>query len=147
MGQSIGLKQAQILGHEPGTQAEPATGLAILLWAADPGEPARLATPFAHAAAAAAMELQVEIYFAARSVLLLQPGVAQSLKASAAHVKTIADWMQEALGHGAQFRVCSDAVAAQGLTMGDLMPEGREHGGAVQFVSRAIDPAWGTLVF
>ena len=51
------------------------TGLAILLWAADPDEPARLATPFAHAAAAAAMDLQVEVYFSARSVLLLRPGV------------------------------------------------------------------------
>ncbi len=123
------------------------TGLAILLWAADPEEPARLATPFAHAAAAAAMELQVEVYFSARSVLLLRPGVAESLRASAHFGKTVAAWMQDALSHGARFLACSDALAAQGLTLADILPAARQHGGAVQFVARAADPAWATLVF
>jgi predicted peroxiredoxin len=123
------------------------TGLAILLWAADPEAPARLATPFAHASAAAAMEMPVEVYFSARAVLLLKPGVAEGLRASAYVDKTIAAWMQDALGHGARFFACSDALAAQGLTMAELMPAARQHGGAVQFVSRAADPAWATLVF
>jgi predicted peroxiredoxin len=123
------------------------TGLAILLWAADPDEPARLATPFAHAAAAAAMELEVEVYFSARAVLLLQPGVAEGLRASTRFDKTIADWMQDALDHGARFLACSDALAAQGLSPDDLIPAARHHGGAVQFTARAMDPAWATLVF
>lgn len=123
------------------------TGLAILLWNADPDAPARLATPFAHAAAAAALELQVEVYFSARAVLLLRPGVADGLRASTRFDKTIADWMQEALDHGASFLSCSDALAAQGLTQEDLIPAGRQHGGAVQFITRASDPAWATLVF
>jgi predicted peroxiredoxin len=123
------------------------TGLAILLWAADPDEPERLATPFAHAAAAAALELQVEVYFSARSVLLLKPGVAESLRASERFEKTITDWMQDALDHGARFFACSDSLAAQGLAMADLMPAARHHGGAVQFAMRAADPAWATLVF
>ena len=123
------------------------TGLAILLWAADPDEPARLATPFAHAAAAAAMELEVEVYFSARAVLLLQPGVAEGLRASTRFDKTIADWMQDALDHGARFLACSDALAAQGLAHEDLIPAARHHGGAVQFMARAMDPAWATLVF
>lgn len=132
--------------------AEPAklkarTGLAILLWAADPDQPARLATPFAHAAAAAALELQVEVYFSARAVLLLQPGVAERLRASERFDKTIAAWMQDALDHGARFFACSDALAAQGLTHDDLLPAGRHHGGAVQYALRAADPAWATLVF
>jgi hypothetical protein len=123
------------------------TGLAILLWAADPTAPARLATPFAHAAAAAAMELQVEVYFAARAVLLLQRGVAENLRASTHFDKTIAAWMQDALAHGAEFLACSDALAANGLTSQDLIPACRRHGGSVQFISRAVDPAWATLVF
>jgi predicted peroxiredoxin len=122
-------------------------GLAILLWAADPDAPARLATPFAHAAAAAAMELQVEVYFSARAVLLLKPGVADGLCASAYFDKSIGDWMRGALDQGATFFACSDALAAQGLTMAELMPAGRLHGGSVQFVARATDPAWATLVF
>ncbi|MCO5115047.1 MAG: hypothetical protein H6927_13105 [Burkholderiaceae bacterium] len=36
-------------------------GVAILLWAADASVPERLATPFFHAAAAAAMDVPVEI--------------------------------------------------------------------------------------
>ena len=123
------------------------TGIALLLWAADPDEPARLATPFAHAAAAAALELQVEVYFSARAVLLLKPGVAGALRASDRFDKTIADWMRDALDHGARFFACSDALAAQGLTHEDLIPAGRHHGGAVQYAARAADPAWATLVF
>lgn len=123
------------------------TGLALLLWAADPDDPVRLATPFAHAAAAAAMELQVEVYFSARAVRLLLPGVAESLRASDRFDKSIADWMQDALDHGARFLVCTDALAAQGLSHADLIPAARQHGGAVQFTARAADPAWATLVF
>ena len=123
------------------------TGLAILLWAADPDDPVRLATPFAEAAAAAALDMQVEIYFTARSVLLLQPGVAERLRGSERFDKTIADWMQDALDHGARFFVCTDALAAQGLTHEELIPAGRRHGGAVQYASRAAHSAWATLVF
>ena len=46
----------------------PVKGVAILLWAADVAQPEKLATPFFHAAAAAAMEAQVELYFSAASV-------------------------------------------------------------------------------
>ena len=122
-------------------------GLAILLWAADPDDPVRLATPFAHAAAAAALDMQVEVYFTARAVLLLKPGVAEQLRASERFDKSIADWMQDALDHGARFFVCSDALAAQGLTQQDLIPAGRRHGGAVQYASRAAHSAWAALVF
>jgi uncharacterized protein len=123
------------------------TGVAILLWAADPDDPVRLATPFAHAAAAAALEMQVEVYFSARAVLLLKPGVAAQLRAADRFDKTIAEWMREALDHGARFFACTDALAAQGLTHEDLIPAGRRHGGAVQYASRAADSAWATLVF
>lgn len=123
------------------------SGLAILLWAADPADPVRLATPFAHAAAAAALELQVEVYFSARSVLLLRTGVAEGLRASDRFDKTIADWMHDALDHGARFLACTDALAAHGLTQADLIPAARQHGGALQFAARAADPAWATLVF
>lgn len=123
------------------------TGLALLLWAADPDDPVRLATPFAHAAAAAALELQVEVFFTARSVLLLKPGMAGQLRASERFDKTIADWMDDALAHGAHFFACSDALAAHGLAHEDLIPAGRHRGGAVQFAFRAADPAWATLVF
>jgi uncharacterized protein len=123
-----------------------ADGLAILLWASEPEAPHRLATPFFHAAAAAALDLPVEVYFTARSVLLLQPGVAQALRA-AAHPKTIYDAMREAVTHGAVFYACTDALQAQGLAATALIPECTRQGGAVQFMARASDLRWRTLVF
>ena len=126
-------------------------GVAILLWAADADAPQRLATPFAVAAAAAALELPVEIYFTARCVRLLLPGVADGLRASqaepVAHARTIADAMREAREHGARFYACSDALAAQGLTLQMLTPECSGHGGALQFAARAGDMRWRALVF
>jgi predicted peroxiredoxin len=123
-----------------------AAGLAILLWASEPEAPHRLATPFFHAAAAAALDLPVEIYFTARSVLLLQSGVAASLRPSS-HPKTVYDAMQEAARLGAVFYACSDALAAHGLDTAQLIPECAGRGGAVQFMSRASDLRWRTLVF
>lgn len=128
---------------EPG----PVKGVALLLWATDPAEPARLATPFFHAAAAAAMELEVEIYCSARSVLLLQPGVAAALRASERHDKTVLQALQEAVNHGARLFACTDALAAQGLKRDQLIAECSGHGGAVQFMARLADPAWRCLVF
>ncbi len=130
----------------PGHVAHPAAGLAILLWASDPAQPHRLMTPFFHAAAAAAFDLPVEIYFSARSVKLLEPGVAAALLASD-HPKTVYDAMREAVDHGAMLFACSDALAANGLAGAELIAECTHRGGAVQFVARAMDLRWRTLVF
>lgn len=122
-------------------------GLAILLWASEPEAPHRLVTPFFHAAAAAAMDLRVEIYFSARSVLLLKAGVAQALRASDSHDKTVLDAMREAVSHGAVLLACTDALNAHGVASDALIAECTGRGGAVQFVARACDPVWRTLVF
>ncbi len=126
--------------------AHDAAGVAILLWSADARHPERLATPFFHAAAAAAMDVPVELYFSAASVRLLVPGVAAGLRASAHVDKSIADNLREAVELGACLYACSDALAAQGLDPAALMP-GVQRGGAVQFMARAIDLRWRALVF
>ncbi len=128
-------------------EADSMAGVALLLWACEPEAPHRLATPFFHAAAAAAMDVPVEIYFSARSVQLLVPGVAEGLRASGRHDKTIADSMREAVSHGAVLLACTDALQAQGLGDVALIPECSRRGGAVQFMARACDPRWRTLVF
>ncbi len=127
--------------------SDAAAGVAILLWAADPERPALLATPFVQAAAAAALELPVEVYFTARSVHLLVPGVAARLHASERHPRSILETMREALAHGARFYACTDALHAQGLERHHLIPECTGHGGAVQFMARAGDLRWRVLVF
>lgn len=126
---------------------EPAAGVAMLLWAADPDQPQRLATPFFHAAAAAAMDIPVEIYFSARSVHLLAPGVAAGLRASERHGKTVLDAMREAVAQGAKLYACSDALDAQGIDAATLIAECHGRGGAVQFMARVADRRWRTLVF
>lgn len=131
-------------GNASGAQA---VGLAILLWASEPAAPHRLATPFFHAAAAAAFDLPVEIYFSARSVLLLRPGVAAGLRASATHPDTVYDAIRAAVAHGAVLLACSDALQAHGLAATPLIPECERRGGAVQFIARATDLRWRTLVF
>ena len=126
---------------------QPAQGLAILLWAADDRVPERLATPFFHAAAAAAMDAQVEVYFSARSVRLLLPGVATSLKASSRVEQTIYDHMHQAHDLGARFLACSDALHAQGIAGESLIPECDGPAGAVAYMARALDWKWRALVF
>jgi predicted peroxiredoxin len=126
---------------------QPAAGIAILLWAADPDAVHRLATPFFHAAAAAAMDTPVEVYFTAGSVRLLQPGLAQALRPNPAHPKTVLDSMREAVSHGAVLYACTDALHAHGLQLQGLIPECSGAGGAVQFMARAADLRWRTLVY
>lgn len=126
---------------------QPVAGIAILLWASEPAAPHRLATPFFHAAAAAAMDMPVEIYFTARSVQLLVPGVAARLRASERFDKTVFDAMREAVSHGARLLACTDALHAHGIDPTQLIPECSGHGGAVQFMARAADLRWRTLVF
>ena len=122
-------------------------GLAILLWATDPDDPARCATPFFHAAAAAAMDLEVELYFASRSVRLLLPGVAEGLRTTEQGGETVAHFMREAHRMGARFLACSSAMQAFTEAGAALIPEVDGHAGAGSFVARAIDPEWATLVF
>jgi predicted peroxiredoxin len=121
--------------------------LAILLWATDPDEPYRCATPFFHAAGAAAMDGEVEVHFSSRSVLLLVEGVASHLHADAKQDKSIYDHMQQASRLGAKFLACSDALDAQSVNRGALIPEVTGVAGAAAFLGRALDPEWATLVF
>jgi predicted peroxiredoxin len=122
-------------------------GLAMLLWSLDPERPELLATPFFHAAAAAAMDVPVELYFAARAVHLLVPGVADGLCASAHAGKSIGQHLRDAHAHGARLFVCTEALQAQGLAGTPLIPQCEGHGGAVQFMARATDRRWQSLVF
>lgn len=122
-------------------------GVAILLWASEPAAPQRLATPFFCAAAAAAMDVPVEIYFTAASVQLLVPGVADGLRASPRAEHSIGVHLRAAVEHGAVLLACADALRAHGLDGRALIAQCSRRGGAVQFMARACDPRWRTLVF
>lgn len=121
--------------------------LAILLWAAEPDRPHLCATPFFHAAAAAAMDLDVEVFFTSKAVRLLSKGVATQIHAGRARERSVAEYMREAHGHGAKFFACSQAMVAHDVTEQMLIPEVDGRAGAAAFVARALDEEWATLIF
>lgn len=115
-----------------------AAGVALLLWSTDPHAPHLLAAPFMHAASAAAMDVTVEIYFTARSVHLLVPGVAEAIRLSAGGNRTVLELMREAVAQGARLLACSDALQTQGIDAACLIAECTGRGGAVQFMARTL---------
>ncbi len=123
------------------------SGLAILLWATGADRPALCAAPFMYASAACALELAVEIHFAAASVQLLVPGVAESIHPGHAAQRSLAEFMQDAHEAGARFLACSAALHEHGLERHRLTAWLHGTAGATSFVARTVDTQWRTLVF
>jgi predicted peroxiredoxin len=121
--------------------------LAILLWATSPDSPHLCATPFFNAAVAAALDIEVEIYFTNQSVRLLAQGVAGTLDSGPRKRKTVYDFMRHAAEHGVKFYACSHALEEHGLAAADLIPEVTGVAGAATYMSRCMDEGWATLVF
>jgi predicted peroxiredoxin len=121
-------------------------GVAILLWATDPARAALCATPFFHAAAAAALDLPVEMYFTSRAVLLLLPENVRELRAGR-DGKTVGEYMALARGEGVRFFACTDALAAHGVESRAVAEVIDGFAGAAAFMARALDPEWATLTY
>lgn len=121
--------------------------LAILLWATSPDQAHLCNAPFFHAAVAAAMDCDVEIYFTGKAVNLLRKGVASSLPSGPRERETVHGFMRHAAEHGARFIACAAAMAEYGLTREELIDDSVEVGGAAAFVGRVLDPDWATLVY
>ena len=121
--------------------------LAILLWSATPERPQLCATPFVHAAAAAAFDCDVEIHFAGPAMRLLVSGVAEALRPWPGVDTSIYQMMRQATNLGVELRACAMAMGALVARDEALIPE---YGGTIAasaFVSRALDTEWATLVF
>src|SRR5262245_52689193 len=118
--------------------------LAILLWAADPSQPHLCGTPFFHASAAAAMDVEVEIYFTSRSVRLLEKGVAEKLFPGPQRERSVREYMEHALEHGAKFYACSQAMAAHGVAPAMLIEGVAGQAGAAAYIGRCLDEEWAT---
>ncbi len=121
--------------------------LAIVVWAANPDVPHLCATPFFHASAAAAMDVDVEVYFASAAVLLLKNGVAAKLHTGPQQRETVYEFMRQALAHGARFYACSQALSEYGLTLVDLIPETSGAAGAAAYAARSLDDDWVTVIY
>jgi predicted peroxiredoxin len=123
------------------------TKLAILLWSATTERPELCATPFVHAAAAAAFDCEVEIHFAGPTVRLLVAGVADALRPWPGVDTSIYQMMRQATNLGASLNACAMAMGALVGKDEALIPEYAGTIAASAFVARALDPEWATLVF
>ncbi len=122
-------------------------GLAILIWSADRFHAARLATPLLMAQAAAALEVEVEVFFAAQSVQLLTREAVTQTIGFGAEAQTLDAYLQAAAAAGVRLWVCSHALHAAGLSANDLVPVCTGQAGAVAFMARTLAPDWRSLVF
>jgi predicted peroxiredoxin len=122
--------------------------LAILLWSTHLDRPDLAAAPFVYAAAAAALDAEVEIHFAGRSVRLLVAREAEHRSTSERDGgRSLYAFMQDAAKGGARFLACSMAWAEYVREGEATIPEMAGHAGATAFVARSLDPEWRTLVF
>ncbi len=121
--------------------------LAILLWSVSADRPDLAGAPFVYAAAAAALDAEVEIHFGGKSVRLLVEGVAEKLPASEWSGETVRALMRQASDNGARFIACSTAARAYVAQGESLIAEYSGTSGAAAFAQRALDPGWRTLVF
>jgi len=112
--------------------------LAILLWLAPLDQPELLRAPFVYAAAAAALDAEVEIHFSGRTVRLL---------AADAENQEIKKYMKEVAAEGVRFLACSTALKRHVREDEKMIAEYAGAAGAASYAQRAIDPEWRTLVF
>jgi predicted peroxiredoxin len=100
-------------------------------------EPSKAATPFYLATAAAAMDMEVSIYFTMHGPTLLRKGTAESLtvKDGGAPLHT---FVAQAQDMGVRFLVCAPSLDLNDLVMEDLI-EGVEMIGGAAFNDMAAE--------
>lgn len=121
--------------------------LAIVLSAASPEAPHVCAAPFFHAAAAAAMDAEVEMYFTGESIRLLVQGVAASLHAGPRQRETVYAFMQQAAAQGAKFYACSHAMEEYDVAESAFIPEVTGVAGVAAYAARSLDAAWSVVTY
>lgn len=121
--------------------------LAIMLLNINPDHPHVCGTPFFQAAAAAAMDVEVEIYFASRAVCLLIDGVADQIYPSDNLTKSVYGFMKDAADLGVKFFACGGAMEPCDVTKEHLVPECTGIAGAATFVTRVMDDEWKTITY
>lgn len=121
--------------------------LAIVLWVASPEAPHLCAAPFFHAAAAAAMDAEVEMYFTGGSIRLLVQGVAASLHAGPRQRETVYAFMQQAAAQGARLYACSHAMEEYGVAESAFIPEVTGVAGVTVYAARSLDAAWSVVTY
>lgn len=100
-------------------------------------QPERSATVFFLSASAAAMDIEVGIYFTQFGPTLLQRGVSETLQVKKGGA-TLGHFMEQARDLGVRFFVCQPSLDLTNLKMEDLI-EGVEMIGGAAFNSMALE--------
>ncbi len=100
-------------------------------------EPSKAATPFYLATAAAAMDMEVSIYFTMNGPTLLRKGTADVLTAKDGGAP-LATFIEQAQSIGVRFLVCQPSLDLNDLAMEDLI-EGVEMIGGAAFNDMAVE--------
>ena len=100
-------------------------------------QPERSATVFFLAAAGAAMDIEVGIFFTQYGPTLLQRGVPETLRVRKGGV-TLGHFMEQARDIGVKFYVCQPSLELTDLKMEDLV-EGVEMIGGAAFNNMALE--------
>lgn len=124
-----------------------ANKLVMMLLTIDPDQPHLCGTPFFQAAAAAAMDAQVEVYFASRATRLLVKGVADKIYPSDNKTKSVYGFMQDAAQLGVKFFACGGAMEAYSITEELLIPECTGVAGATAYMTRVMDSEWKSVSY
>ncbi|APZ43401.1 DsrE family protein [Acidihalobacter ferrooxydans] len=121
--------------------------IVIMLLNLDLNVPGTLGAPFFQATVAAAMDIEVEIYFAARTTRLLIRGEAEKIYPGNAQQKSVYSFMQDAHESGARFYACAGAMDENGLTLDNAIAEldGVRGGGA--FIGEVVEDNVATLTY
>ncbi len=95
-------------------------------------DPARAATPFYLASSAAAMDVEVGIYFTMKGPTLLKKGVPESLQIprAAGGGAKLRHFIDQAVDLGVKLYVCQPSLDLHGYTREDLIDEVEMIGGA-----------------
>lgn len=111
----------------------------IMLLNITPERPGTLGAPFFQATVAAAMDMEVEIYFAGPTARLLIRGIAEKFYPGNAGEKSLYSFMQDAHEAGAKFYVCAGAMDENEVTLENAIPELDGHRGGAAFISEAAE--------
>jgi uncharacterized protein len=119
----------------------------ILLLNLDMELPDNMGAPFFQAAVAAAMDLEVEIHFAARTTQLLVKGFADQLYPAENRQKSLYSFMQDAHQAGVKFYACAGAAAEHHLSGDNAIPELDGIRGVAAFLGAAVEDGVVTLTY
>lgn len=102
--------------------------------------PDRMATPIYLASAAAAMDMQVGIYFTVHGPTMLRRGVPETVRVKKVDGEgaLIGHFLDQARDLGVKFYVCQPSLDLNGMTMDDVI-EGVEMIGGAAFNDLAVD--------